>query len=166
MVGNFILRQRVSGAKPPTSAANDRTMIRQICNVKPQDIVTIRSNKLLAHMALKTWTSSWRSEGSAGMDTWNAPTVVKSASDIQLMKNMGLVGPRWHGSSWQREIAESGSFIDSPADLVRDLPCVQQASYLEGGPLMWMLSLYLHVNQNSTDNDDDSLDIDNLQCIS
>ena len=26
---------------------------------------------------------------------------------------------------------------------------VQQASYLEGGPLMWMLPLYLHVNQKS-----------------
>ena len=25
----------------------------------------------------------------------------------------------------------------------------QQASYLEGGPLMWMLPLYLHVNKKS-----------------
>ena len=54
-----------------------------------------------------------------------------------------------------RGIAESGSsrlstlMIDIPGDLVRDLPCVQQASYLEGGPLMWMLPLYLHVNQKS-----------------
>ena len=39
--------------------------------------------------------------------------------------------------------------IDVPGDLVWDLPCVQQASYLEGGPLMWMLPLYLHVNQKS-----------------
>ena len=39
--------------------------------------------------------------------------------------------------------------IDVPGDLVSDLPCVQQASYLEGGPLMWMLPLYLHVNQKS-----------------
>ena len=39
--------------------------------------------------------------------------------------------------------------IDVPGDLVRDLPCVQQASYLEGGPLMWMLPLYLHVYQKS-----------------
>ena len=39
--------------------------------------------------------------------------------------------------------------IDVPGDLVRDLPCMQQASYLEGGPLMWMLPLYLHVNQKS-----------------
>ena len=39
--------------------------------------------------------------------------------------------------------------IDIPGDLVWDLPCVQQASYLEGGPLVWMLSLHLHVNQKS-----------------
>ena len=51
--------------------------------------------------------------------------------------------------------AESGGsrlstlMIDIPGDLVWDLPCVQQASYLEGGPLMWMLPLYLHVNQKS-----------------
>ena len=39
--------------------------------------------------------------------------------------------------------------IDIPGGLVRGLPCMQQASYLEGGPLMWMLPLYLHDNQNS-----------------
>ena len=34
---------------------------------------------------------------------------------------------------------------------------MQQASYmyLEGGPLMWMLPLYLHVNQKSDDDDDE-----------
>ena len=32
---------------------------------------------------------------------------------------------------------------------------MQQASYLEGVPLMWMLPLYLHVNQKSDDPDDD-----------
>ena len=31
---------------------------------------------------------------------------------------------------------------------------MQQASYLEGGPLVWMLALYLHVIQKS-DYDDD-----------
>ena len=40
--------------------------------------------------------------------------------------------------------------------LMWDLPCVQQASFLEGGPLMWMLYLYLHVNQKS---DYDDIDI-------
>ena len=36
---------------------------------------------------------------------------------------------------------------------------MQQASYLEGGPLMWMLPLYLHVDQKSDDNDDDDGDV-------
>ena len=39
-----------------------------------------------------------------------------------------------------------------------DLPYVQQASYLEGGPLIWMLALYLHVNQKSVVDDDDDND--------
>ena len=33
------------------------------------------------------------------------------------------------------------------------LPCLQQTSYLEGGPLIRM-PLYLHVNQKSDDDDD------------
>ena len=52
--------------------------------------------------------------------------------------------------------------IDVPGDLVWDLPCVQQASYLEGGPLMWMLPLYLHVNQKS-DYDYDMMNTHNLR---
>ena len=46
--------------------------------------------------------------------------------------------------------------IDIPGDLVWDLPCMQQASFLEGGSLMWMLPLYLHINQKS-DYDDDMI---------
>ena len=34
-------------------------------------------------------------------------------------------------------------------DQVPDLLCLQIASYLEGGPLMWMMPLHLHVNQKS-----------------
>ena len=32
---------------------NDREMIRQICNVRPQDIVTTRSNKLLVQLGIE-----------------------------------------------------------------------------------------------------------------
>ena len=45
--------------------------------------------------------------------------------------------------------------IDIPGDLVWDLPYMEQASYLEGGPLMSMLPLYLHVNKKSVVDDDD-----------
>ena len=50
-------------------------------------------------LALRTWTSFWRREGS------------------RLLTLM----------------------TDIPGDLVWDLPCVQQANYLQGGSLMWML---------------------------
>ena len=36
---------------------------------------------------------------------------------------------------------------------------MQQASCLEGGPLLWIWPLYLHVNQKSDDDDDDDLAI-------
>ena len=106
-------------------------------------------------LALRIWTSFWRREDSNGMNMWNAPMVQsRQPLTYRLMGSVGLGGPRWHGSSWQREIAESGSsrlstlMIDIPGELVWDLPCVQQASYLEGGPLMWMLPLYLTLIKN------------------
>ena len=110
----------------------------------------------LCGLALGIWTSFWRREDSIGMDMWNAPMVQsRQPLTYRLMESVSLGGPKWHGSSWQRGIAESGSsrlstlMIDVPGDLVWDLPCVQHASYLEGGPLMWMLPLYLHINQKS-----------------
>ena len=135
---------------------NDRAMIRQICNVRRQDIVTTRSNDLLVRLGIEDLDLILKEKDLDGMDMWNAP-VVQSRQPLtyRLMESVGLGGPKWHGSSWQRGIAESGSsrlstlMIDVPGDLVWDLPCVQQASYLEGGPLMWMLPLYLHVNQKS-----------------
>ena len=125
-------------------------------------------------LALRIWTSFWRREGSDGMDMWNAPTVQsRQPLTYRLMESVGLGGPRWHGSSWQRGIVESGNsrpsilMIDIPGDLVRDQPCVQQASYLKGGPLMWMLPLYLHVNQKSDyDDDDGSLSVNSIQYLS
>ena len=74
---------------------SDRAMIRQICNVKPQDIVTTRSNELIAwldiedlDLILKGRRLCWyghveHSNGAA-----------KTAFDIQLMESVGLGGPR------------------------------------------------------------------------
>ena len=94
----------------------------------------------LCSLALRIWTSFWRREDSDGMDMWNAPMVQsRQPLTYRLMESMGLGSPRWHGNSWQRGITESGSsrpstlMIDIPGDLVWDLPCMQQASYLEGG---------------------------------
>ena len=104
--------------------------------------------------AFKTWTSYWKREGSASMDRWNAATVqLRQPSTYRLMESVGLGGPGWLGSSWQRGIAESGGFrlstlmIETPGVLVWDLPCVQETSCLEGDPLLWILPLYLHVNK-------------------
>ena len=101
---------------------------------------------------------SWRREGCAGMGMWNAPTVQsRQPLTYGLMENVGLRGPRWLGGSWQRGTAENGSsqlstlMTETPGDLV---PCRQQESYLEGGPLMGILPLYLHVNKKSEDDDD------------
>ena len=136
---------------------NDRAMIRQICNVRPQDIVTTRSNELLVRLGIEDLDLILK-EKTDGLDMWNAPMVQsRQPLTYRLMESVGLGGPTWHG---KRGIAESGSsrpstlMIDIPGDLVWDLPCVQQASYLEGGPLVWMLPLYLYINQKS-DYDDD-----------
>ena len=133
-----------------------RAMIRQICNVRPQDIVTTRSNELLVRLGtedldliLKERRLRWyghveRSNGA-----------VKTAFEIQID---GKRGPGRPKMTWKQLTARncrkwnsqlSTLMIDVPGDLVWDLPCVQQASYLEGGPLVWMLPLYLHVNQKS-----------------
>ena len=140
---------------------NDRAMIRQIYNANAAR--HCHHQVQWATCVAWHWGSGPHSEGEKipMVWMWNAPMVQsRQPLTYRLMESVGLGGPRWPGSSWQREIAESGSsrlstlMIDIPGDLVWDLPCIQQASYLEWGPLMWMLPLYLHVNQKS-DYDDD-----------
>ena len=75
-------------------------------------------------LAWRIWSSSWRRKGCADMNT----PVVQSRLPVtyRLMESVGLRGQRWHGSSWQRGITESGSWlltpmIDIPGNLVCDL---------------------------------------------
>ena len=112
----------------------------------------------LPGLAVRTWTSFWRREGFAGIDLECSNGAVKTACDIQVDGKCGPVRPKM---TWKqltemdcRNWKLSSLVIDISGDLVWDLLCVQQASYLEGGPLMWMLPLYLHVNQKSDDNED------------
>ena len=126
---------------------NDQT------DLQCQAIVTTRSSELLAWLGIEDLDRILM-ERRLGMDMSNAPMMQsRQPLTFRLMESVGLGGLRWHESSWQREITESGSswlstlIMDIPGDLVWDLPCVQQASYLEGGPPMWMLPLYPHVNQ-------------------
>ena len=129
---------------------NDRAMISQLCN----------------QLQWATWPHS---EGEKALLVWTCGMLQwcsRQPVTYRLMESVGLRGPRWHGCSWQRGTAESGSsqlltlMIDIPEDLVWDLPCMQQASYREGGKLMWMLPRYRHVNQKYDDDDDDDDDDD------
>ena len=55
----------------------------------------------------------------------------------------------FQGQIWSHML--STLMMDIPRDLVWDLPWVQQSSYLEEGPLMRMLPLYLHINKKFDD---------------
>ena len=146
----------IDKAEPPASAAkwqgNDQT------DLQCQAARHCHHQVQWSTCAAWHWGSGPHSEGEKTSMVWTCGTLQwcnRQPLTYRLMESVGLGGPKWHGSSWQRGIAESGSsrlstlMIDVPGDLVWDLPCVQQASYLEGGPLMWMLPLYLHVNQKS-----------------
>ena len=100
---------------------NDRAKIRQICNVRLQDIVTTRSNELLVRLSiedldliLKERRLQWYGhvERSSG--------AIKTAFDIQVD---GKRGPGRPKMTW-KQLAESGScrlstfMIDVPGDLV------------------------------------------------
>ena len=85
---------------------NDRAMIRQICNVRPQDIVTTRSNELLVPLGnkdldliLKERRLRWYGHVECSNDA------VKTAFDIQVV---GKHGPGRPKMTWN-QIAESGS---------------------------------------------------------
>ena len=71
---------------------NDRAMIGQICNVRPQDIVPSGPMSYLCNFALRIWTSFWRREDSDGMDMWNAPVV--QSFDIQVEGKHGPWRPK------------------------------------------------------------------------
>ena len=125
---------------------NDRAMIRQICNVKRQDIVTTRSNELLAHILNK---SRFRWYGHVE----HSSGAVKTAFDILVDGKRGPWGPKmtWKQLT-ERDCREWMLSAINPHDRytwrsgVRS--AMRAASQLPGrSPLMWMLPLYLHVNK-------------------
>ena len=121
---------------------NDRAMIRQICNVRPQETVTTRSNELLVRLGiedldliLKERRLRWyghveRSNGA-----------VKTAFDIQVDGKRGPVRPKmiWKQLTERdcREWKLSAISLHDRHTLrsgVRSAMRAQQASYLDGGP--------------------------------
>ena len=118
----------IDKAEPPASAAkwkgNDQTESHRSATSGRKTLSPPGPMSYLCGLALRIWTSFWRREDSDGMDMWNAPMVqLRQPLTYRLMESMGLGGPKWHGSSWQRETAESGSsrlstvMIDVPGDL-------------------------------------------------
>ena len=120
-----------------TGQWSDRSAMSSHTKLSPSGSVSY-----LRSLALRIWTSFSRREGSAPL-VWTCETFLWCSQDSL-----------WHTGWWKewaleaqdnleaadRGIAESGSsllsalMIDTPGDLVWDMPCVQQASYLEGGP--------------------------------
>ena len=102
----------------------DRAMIRQICNVKPQDTANIRSTELLGRLCIEDLDlilKERRLRWYGHMECSNG--AVKTAFDIQIV---GKRGPGRPKMTWKqlRGIAESGSsqlstlMIETPGDLV------------------------------------------------
>ena len=88
-------------------------------------------------------------------DMRNAPMVQsRQPLTYRLMESVGLGGPRWMEAADREGLQRLEALGYQPSwqtylVLVWDLPCVQQTSYLEGGPLIWMLPVYLNINQKS-----------------
>ena len=121
----------------------------------------------LCGLALRIWTSFWRREDSDGMktdgmDMWNTPMVQsRQPLTYMLMESMGLGGPRWHGSSWQRDGREWKLSAINPQDRHTWIWCeichaCSKPAIWKGG-LHWCgcCPLYLHVNKKSDYDDDD-----------
>ena len=125
---------------------NDRAIVRQICSINPEDVARVRSSELLSKLELEDLDLIWEREGFPGLGMWSV-LVVQSEQHViyRLMAGGGQGGPGLHGRNWGRETAVSGSSRQltlkkgAPGDQVWDLLCVQLASYLERGPLMWMM---------------------------
>ena len=77
-------------------------MIRQICNIRPQDIVTTRSNELLERLGIEDLDLILRREEFDGLDIRNAP-VVQSRQPLtyRLMESVGLGGSVGCASDWR-----------------------------------------------------------------
>ena len=72
---------------------NDRAMVRQICNVRPQDIVTTRSNELLVRLGIEDLDLILKERRLRSYGMWNNGAV-KTAFDIQVDGKRGPGRPK------------------------------------------------------------------------
>ena len=73
---------------------NDRAMIRQICNVRPQDIVTTRSNELLVRLGIEDLDLILKERRLRWYGHAECSGVIKTAFDIQVDGKRGPGRPK------------------------------------------------------------------------
>ena len=81
---------------------NDMAMIRPICNIRPQDVVTTRSNELLAQLGIEDLDlilKDRRLRWYGHVERSNGAVKTALKFTYRLRDSMGLGGPRCHGSS-------------------------------------------------------------------
>ena len=146
---------------------NDRAMVRQICSIKPQDIATTRSSKLLEQLGLDDLDPILRE----GRLRWYGH-VERSSGAIKAVCNIQVAGtcrPGRPRMTWkqmtERDRREWNLSAVDPQE--RDTwrsgvrTAMRAASQLSGSsPLVWIVPLSLHVNINTDDDDDDDYDDD------
>ena len=73
---------------------NDRTMIRQICSIKPEDVATVRSSNLLAKLDLEDLNLILRERSLCWFGhVERSSGAVRTACDIQIEGRRGQGGP-------------------------------------------------------------------------
>ena len=136
-------------------------MVGQVCSIKPKDVATV--SELLAKLELEDLDLISRDrESFAGLGMWS----VLDSGGVKTVRDMQVDG--WRGTgrpklTWKKltkkdcrewnlmtvETQERSTWRSAVKSAMR------AASQLpEGGPLMWMIPLHMHVNQKS-DYDDD-----------
>ena len=135
---------------------NDRAMIRQICSIKLEDVATLRSRELLAKLQLEDLDLILREKKLRWFGHVECSScAIRTACDIQIEGRRGVGRPK---QTWKKltekdccewklttvDPQERSTWRSGVRAAMRAASC-----YLEGGPLMWMMPLHLHVNQKS-----------------
>ena len=131
---------------------NDRATVIQICNIKPEDVATVRSKKLLAQQEIDYVAVILREKRIRWfVHVKQFSGTIKTFCDMEIVGECGTGRPK---TTWmtltERDLREWK--LNELTLLIRVcehpmgvLPCLQLASYLEGSLLMSMMLLYMHV---------------------
>ena len=87
-------------ARPQRLLCNDRAMIRQICNVKPEGVATVRSNELLAQLEIDDLNVILKEKRLCWFQHVERPAI-KTACNKQIDGKRGPRRPTWPKMSWK-----------------------------------------------------------------